>query len=124
MLFHEFLARGYDTVPVNPAAQEIEGRRCFARMQEVEPPVDAVLLMTPPGVTDKVVRDCAAAGVKQVWMFRGAGKGAVSKDAVAFCESNGMSVIPGECPFMFLPGGAWVHRLHGVVLRIVGAHPE
>lgn len=117
-LFHEFLERGYDAVPVNPAVQEIEGRRCFARMQDVEPPVDGVLLMTSPPVTDTVVRDCAAAGVKRIWMYRATGKGAVSEDAVAFCASNGMSVIPGECPFMFLPGAALVHRLHGWVKRI------
>jgi predicted CoA-binding protein len=123
-LFHEFLERGYDAVPVNPAAQEIEGRRCFARMQEVDPPVDGVLLMTPPAVTDAVVRDCAAAGVKRVWMYRASGKGAVSDDAVAFCESNGISVIPGECPFMFLPGTSMVHRFHGWVKRTTGTWPR
>jgi predicted CoA-binding protein len=123
-LFHEFLERGYDAVPVNPAAQEIEGRRCFARMQEISPPVDAVLLMTSPAVTDAVVRDCAAAGVKRVWMYRAVGKGAVSDDAVAFCRLNGISVIPGECPFMFLPGGSWFHRFHGFVRHIAGAYPQ
>ena len=124
MLFHEFLKRGYDAVPVNPAAQEIDGRRCFARMQEIEPPVEGVLLMTSPAVTDAVVRDCAAAGVKRVWMYRAVGKGAVSDAAIAFCRSNGMSVIPGECPFMFLPGGSWIHRFHGLVHRITGAYPH
>jgi predicted CoA-binding protein len=123
-LFHEFRERGYDAVPVNPAAQEIDGQRCFARLQEVSPAVDTVLLMTPPAVTDAVVRDCAATGVKRVWMFRATGKGAVSDDAVAFCRSNGISVIPGECPFMFLPGGSWVHRLHGLICRITAAYPE
>jgi len=28
-----------------------------------------------------------------------------------------MSVIPGECPLMFLPGGAWMHRFHGLVKK-------
>src|SRR5690242_16138159 len=106
ILFREFRDRGYDPVPVNPAAKEIEGRPCFAHVQEVQPPVDGVLLMTAPSVTDTVVRDCAEAGVKRVWMHRGAGRGAVSDDAVRFCESSGISVIPGECPFMFL-GGGW-----------------
>jgi predicted CoA-binding protein len=123
-LFHEFLQRGYDAVPVNPGAQEIEGRRSFARMQEVSPPVEAALLMTRPEVTDQVVRDCAAAGVKQIWMYRATGTGAVSKDAVAFCEANGISVIPGECPFMFFPGGSWFHHFHGMVRKIAGSYPR
>jgi predicted CoA-binding protein len=123
-LFHEFLARNYDVIPVNPAVTEIEGRHCFPYLQEISPPVDAVLLMTPPAVTERLVRDCAEAGVKHVWMFRAVGKGAVSDEAVAFCESKGISVIPGECPFMFLPGGAWVHRAHGLVRRIAGGFPQ
>jgi predicted CoA-binding protein len=123
-LFHEFLQRGYDTVPVNPAAEEMEGQRCFGRVDQIQPPVEAVLLMTKPEVTDVVVRDCANAGVKHVWMYRATGQGAVSNDAVKFCESNGMSVIAGECPFMFLPGTSWFHRFHGVVRKIGGLYPK
>jgi hypothetical protein len=83
-----------------------------------------VLLMTAPAVTDVVVRDCAEAGIKRVWMYRAAGRGAVTAEAVRFCESSGMSVIPGECPFMFLPGGAWIHRVHGLVRKIAGSYPR
>jgi predicted CoA-binding protein len=122
-MFHEFLQRGYDAVPVNPGAREIEGLRCYARMQEVSPPVEGVLLMTRPEVTEQVVRDCAAAGVKRIWMYRATGKGAVSSEAVEFCEANGMSVIAGECPFMFFPDGPWFHRFHGMVRKIAGSYP-
>jgi predicted CoA-binding protein len=123
-LFREFQKRGYLVVPVNPVAQEIEGARCFARVQDIEPPVSAALLMTSPAVTDQVVRDCAEAGVERVWMFRGAGTGAVNPEAVGFCKSKGMAVVPGECPMMFLPDGSWFHRLHGWVRKIAGAYPR
>jgi len=123
-LFREFRKRGYDTVPVNPQAEEIDQQPCFARLQAVEPPVDGALLMTSPAVTDAVVRDCAEAGVKRVWMFRAGGAGAVSPEAVQYCEERGIAVIPGECPFMFFPGASWFHRLHGVVRKITGAYPR
>ena len=123
-LFRELRGRGYEVVPVNPAAGEIEGQRCYARVQDIQPPVIAALVMTAPAVTDTVVRDCADAGVQQVWMFRGGGQGAVSAEAVEFCESRGMAVIPGECPFMFLPDGAWFHRFHGWVKKIGGSYPK
>jgi predicted CoA-binding protein len=123
-LFREFRSRGYDVVPVNPAAREIEGQPCFANVRDVQPPVSTVLLMTSPAVSEAVVRDCADAGVQRVWMFRGGGTGAVSAEAVGFCESKGIAVIPGECPFMFLPEGAWFHRLHGWVKKIAGSYPR
>lgn len=123
-LFREFLKRGYQPVPVHPGAEDLEGQRCFARLQEISPPVEAALLMTPPAVTDTLVEDCAAANITRVWMFRGAGRGAATPGAIKFCEAHGISVIPGECPFMFLPGEAWFHRMHGFVRRITGAYPR
>ncbi|HSW50740.1 MAG TPA: CoA-binding protein [Bryobacteraceae bacterium] len=117
-LFREFLRRGYDAVPVNPGAEELDGRRCFHRVQEITPPVDGALLLTKPGTTESVVMDCAAAGIPRIWMYRAVGKGAVSKAAVGFCKSRGIAVIPGFCPHMFWPDAAFLHRLHGFFVKL------
>ena len=123
-LFEELCRRGYDIVPVNPHAGEILGRRCFARVQDIEPPVEAALLMTSPEVTETVVSDCAEAGIHRVWMHRAGGKGAVSNKAVQFCQERGIRVVPGECPLMFLPESGALHRLHGFIRRITGRYPK
>lgn len=122
-LFDELVRRGYDVIPVNPNATEVKGRRCFARVQDIQPPVEAALLLTSPEITEVVVSDCAAAGVKQVWMYRAGGAGAVSDKAVAFCRELGIEVVPGECPFMFFPHAGF-HWIHGVVRRITGSYPR
>jgi uncharacterized protein len=119
-LFREFRQRGYDTVPVNPASGEIDGVPCYSRVTDIQPPVDGVVLMTSPATTEAVVQDCAHAGIPRIWMYRAAGAGAVSAKAVEFCKSNGISVIPGECPFMFFPAAAWYHRLHGWIHGMLG----
>jgi predicted CoA-binding protein len=128
-LFREFCARGYDAVPVNPAVAEIQGRRSFARVQDIDPVPDGVVVLTSAAVTDKVVGDCIQAGVKRIWMCRSVGKGSVSAQAVGECEAHGISVIPGECPFMFLEGdyvqgGGWAHHFHGIVKKITGSYPS
>ncbi|HEY1239376.1 MAG TPA: CoA-binding protein [Bryobacteraceae bacterium] len=123
-LFREFASRGYDVVPVHPGVEEIEGHRCYARIQEIAPPVDAVLVLTAPAVTNEIVHDCAEAGVREVWMHRASGSGAVSPEAIAYCEANGIHVIPGECPFMFLPDAGFPHGVHGFVRRITGRYPH
>jgi len=69
------------------------------------------------------VADCAAAGIPRVWMYRAGGRGAVCLKAVAFCEEHGIQVVPGQCPFMFLPSGA-IHRVHGFVRKITGRYPK
>ncbi len=76
-LFEELCRRGYDVVPVNPNVAEVQGIRCFARVQDIQPPVEAALLMTSPEATETVVNDCAAAGIRKIWMYRAVGKGAV-----------------------------------------------
>ncbi len=65
-LFEELCGRGYDMVPVNPNATNLDGRPCFARVQDIQPPVDAVLLMTSPEATEIIAKDCAEAGINQV----------------------------------------------------------
>ena len=124
MLFKEFSQRGYDVVPVNPNVKDVMGRRCFARVQDIEPPVDAALLMTSPAVTDTVVNDCAESGIRRVWMYRGAGQGAVSENAIEVCREREINVIPGECPLMFMPKSGGIHRLHGFLRKLTGRYPR
>lgn len=123
VLFREMCDRGYDMVPVNPAVAELESKRCFARVQEIEPRVKGALIMTAPRDTEHVVRDCTAAGIRLVWMHKGGGQGSVSHDAVAFCYAEGMHLVEGYCPFMFFPHAPLFHRVHGFFLKLTGRYP-
>ena len=123
-MFRELRNRGYDAVPINPNVQDVDGVPCFASLREVHPAVEAALLMTKPAVTDEVVKECAETGIRQVWMYRGAGTGAVSPGAVSFCETKGIGAVVGECPFMFLPETQWFHRVHGLCRKLVGSYPK
>ncbi len=123
-LFEELCRRGYDVVPVNPNVEEVQGQQCFARVQDIQPPVEGALLMTSSETTEAVVEDCAEADIRRVWMYRAAGKGSVSEKAVAVCRGRGIQVIPGECPFMFLPEAAGIHRFHGFINKLIGHYPR
>ncbi len=122
-LFRDLRRRGYDMVAVNPQLAELEGEKCFARVRDITPPVDGALLMTPPRVTEDIVQECAAVGIRRVWMHRGGGTGAVSEQAIEFCRQKGMRVVAGHCPYMFLPGTAFFHRVHGFFMKLTGGYP-
>ena len=123
ILFREFRQRGYDVVPVNPALPSIEGVPCYARVPEIAPPVEGVLLLTSAKISDAIVDQCIQAGVRQVWMYRATGSGAVSERGAAACQLNGIGVIAGECPFMFLPHAGFLHRAHGFCRQVMGSYP-
>ncbi len=118
LVFREFCTRGYQAVPVNPNAAEVEGQRCYPAVSEIDPPVEAALLLTPPAASGGALADCARAGVRRVWMYRPAGVA-----AAAFCREQGITLIDGRCPLMFLANAGGIHRFHGFLLKIAGRYP-
>jgi hypothetical protein len=79
--------------------------------------------MTSLAVTDKIVQECARLHITRIWIYRAGGKGAVRPQAIEVCYDHGIAVVPGECPYMFLEGESWFHRLHGFFRKISGAYP-
>src|SRR5689334_11295403 len=100
-LFHDMRERGYDMVAVNPNAAEIDGEPCYQHIKDVPGGMANVLIMTPAGEANGIVNECIDAGVERIWLYRAAGAGAVSPSAVQQCETYGINVVPGECPYMF-----------------------
>jgi predicted CoA-binding protein len=117
-LFHDLWKHGYDAVPVNPNTTEYGGLPCLPRVQNIVPPVGAALIMTSAAHARTVIHDCAEAGIKRVWVHLGAGKHPLSPEDVAFCKDNGIQVIIGYCPYMFLGKPAFPHNLHGWIARL------
>lgn len=124
VLLAEFQRRGYEIVPVNPNASEVAGLPCYARIADIPLPVKAALVLTTGDATDAVVREAVAAGITHIWLYRAVGGGAVTTASVAYCREQGIALVPGECPLMFLPNTAWFHRMHGLIKRIAGTYPS
>jgi predicted CoA-binding protein len=82
----------------------------YRSLRDLPEPVDGALILVPPAQSAAVVRDCQAAGIRRVWLHRGAGQGSVSPEAVALARSAGMALVDGACPFMFL--GGFPHNIH------------
>jgi uncharacterized protein len=111
-MLRDLSQRGYDVVPVHPAVEAMDGRRCFARVQDIVPPVEAALVMTPPARTADAVKDCVRAGVRDVWLHRGTGPGSASPEALEACHASGIEPVTDLCPYMALPNAGLVHRIH------------
>jgi predicted CoA-binding protein len=86
-----YLQNGKDVVPVNPTADEIEGLEAAADLTSVPGSVDGVSIVTSPKVTEQVVKQAIALGIKHIWMQ----PGAESDEAVKLVESSGANVLAG-----------------------------
>jgi predicted CoA-binding protein len=86
-----YLQNKIDAVPVNPSGGEIEGLTSYPDLAAVPGTIDAVSIITPPAVTEKVVEQALGRGIKHLWMQ----PGAESPAAVAAAKKAGANVIAG-----------------------------
>ncbi len=122
-IFRKLRDAGYAVFPVNPNTDTAEGVTCYPNVQAIPDGVEGVVIVTRPEITDQVVRDCAEAGVKYVWMHSGMGN-SVSESAVQFCRKNGIEVIPGACPFMYCEPVDMFHKCFRWILGTFGKLPK
>lgn len=108
MVFRAFAERGYDVVPVNPAGGEMEGRRCFAAVGEIEPAVEGALVMVPAAASAAAAAECRQAGIAKLWVYKGENADGVAE----------------ECPFMWLEKAGWIHSAHKTLRGWMGGLPE
>lgn len=86
-----YLQNKRDVVPINPTASEVEGVTAYRDLASVPGKIDAISIITPPVVTERVVQDAITRGVKHIWMQ----PGAESDAAIKAAEAAGANVIAG-----------------------------
>jgi predicted CoA-binding protein len=123
-LFMDMRRWGYDAIPVNPNTPAIEDIPAYPRVQDIAPGVEGALLLTAPNLNEQIVRDCAEAGVRRVWLYGTGDRSSENAAAIAFCREHGIAVVPGYCPYMFQPKAPFYHKIHGFVARMTGQCPR
>lgn len=123
-IYRKLRDSGYTVIPVNPAADELEGDRAYPSVSAIPERPDAVLIATHPDAAPDVARDCVEAGVPRVWMHRSFGTGSVSGEATAICRDAGIAVLDGGCPLMFLEPVDVAHKCFRWILGATGRLPD
>ncbi len=123
-IFRKLRDAGYDVFAVNPHAAEVEGVASHPDLESIRPPVEAVVIATPPEAATGLVRECAELGIRHVWMHRAFGAGSYSEEAAALARAHGIALVPGGCPMMFLEPVDVGHRCMRWFLRLTGALPR
>lgn len=124
VIFRKLEGAKYDVVPVNPRADQAEGRPCYPDLAAVPEGVDAVVIATPPAAAQTLVEQCAGLGIRWVWMHRSFGQGSVSEAAVEWCRAHDINVIAGACPMMFCEPVDIGHRCMRWLLGVTGGLPK
>ena len=86
-----YLRHGCRVYPVNPNAESVLDNPAYPDLASLPERVEAVSIVTPPGVTERVMDEILALGIRKVWMQ----PGAESPAAVAKGREAGLIVIWG-----------------------------
>ena len=89
--FASLLSHGYKAYPLNPKAKAVLGQTAYTNLASLPEKVQSVSIITPPAVSEKVVDEAIALGVKNVWMQ----PGAESPAAIDRARQAGLRVIAG-----------------------------
>ncbi len=77
--------------PINPNVDKIMGSPAYKDIAAIPEKVESISIITPPNVTERIVDDAIAAGVKNIWMQ----PGAESAKGIAKAKEAGLNVISG-----------------------------
>ncbi|MGM0441403.1 MAG: CoA-binding protein [Elusimicrobiota bacterium] len=89
----KLLNKNKEVYPVNPAGGKVEGLNVYEKIIDIPGDIDSVSLVTPPAVTEKLVKESKDKGAEYVWMQ----PGAESKKAIRYCKDNDIEVIYQAC---------------------------
>jgi uncharacterized protein len=104
----ELKIRGFRVYPVNPHENEICGERCYHTINELGTLIDRLLIVLPPNITQKLVRNLDPEFVSYVWMQNGA----ESAEAIRICNAKGIRATYGQCILMHAQPVRSYHLLH------------
>ena len=91
IVYQKLKAAGYTVYAINPNADAIGADPCYPSLDNVPGPIDCVVTVTPPTVTEKIVRDAGHLKVPFLWMQ----VGSESTSAYNLARSLSMQVVSG-----------------------------
>lgn len=116
----ELRKKGYNVFAVNPYADEIEGEKCYSSLNQLPRNIEAAVVVVPPEQSTNVIKEAKSAGINNIWLQQGA----ESKEAINYCNENGINVVYGQCVLMFAEPSEFFHRAHKLVRGITGNLPK
>ena len=84
---------GYDVIPVNPAAAEILGQKCFPDLKSIPRKIDIVNVFRSPEHVPPIADEAVAVKAECLWLQSGIEHAEASKKA----SDAGLYVIENRC---------------------------
>jgi uncharacterized protein len=112
----ELKRRGYEVYLVHPQAETINGEATYPSLGALKGRVDGVLVSLPAVKGAQVLREAAAAGIRNVWVQQGG----ESPELINLGEELKLSLVTGKCILMYAQPVRSFHIIHRLIARVSG----
>ncbi len=119
-IFKDMAEKGFNMYAVNSNGGEWDGVTLYTGLDTLPDPVDAVITVVPPEVTEQIVRQAHDLGINYIWMQ----VGSESSDAIRFCEENDIHYIANQCILMYAPPVTGAHKVHSWLWKLFGKYEK
>ena len=102
----DLLRNGYDVVPVNPMAEEILGRKCYAELTDIPGEVDTVDVFRKPDAVPAIAHQAVEIGASCLWLQYNV----ISEEGAEIAAAGGLDVVMDRC--MKVEHARYLGRMH------------
>jgi hypothetical protein len=108
LLSEAFNSKGYRVYPINPNTDEICDQKCYRSLSQVPDDVEAIYIIMRKDLAIDMAREAANIGLKRIWIHVSCNSPEIKEISNKF----GISIIAGECFFMWSKPVKGIHRFH------------
>ena len=123
-IYEKLKESGYELHPVHPEMESVDGDGCVASISQLPGEVRTLMVIAGPDVCAKTLADVSGTNLSRIWLFSGKKNRPDVEGQIRRLTGEGVKVISGFCPFMFLEPVGSVHSVHRFIARLFGQYPK
>ena len=109
-VFRNLKEKGYEILPINPNAAEINGVVCYADVSALPDNISHLIVLTKKNQTLQVVEAAVKKGIKNIWVQQSS----ETKEVMDFANGKDNNFLFKKCIMMYAqPKG--MHKFHRFV---------
>jgi uncharacterized protein len=120
VVFKELISKGFDLYPIHPSATEIQGIKCYNRMQDLPSGIDSLYIVTPKSHTAELLRQAAGTEITRIWIQQQS----ESNESLEIAAEQNLQVISGRCILMYAEPVKSVHGFHRWLTKTFRLYPK
>jgi len=113
-LFEAFIRKGFRVYPVNPNCNELHGHKVYPSVTALPSDVDAIYIIKRKDLAIDIAREAAVRGITKIWIHVKCN----NSDTAELTQKYGVTIIAGECFFMWAEPVRGVHRFHRFIRKL------